>query len=120
MKKLLIVCSLLLITTAAHGQSMNCSAWIGMFGKSMHEDDSAGIKTLYLAGFSDGIASGIAVSLPKEQHAGALNQVWPAGLDIQRLRVLLDDYCRRPENKDLPMMVAIHKITQEINERRKP
>jgi hypothetical protein len=100
---------------AQHPQSMNCAAWMETLGGS----DGSTAKNFYLAGLSDGVAVAAVVNSANEQRRlEVIRSVWPAGLNIARMRALLDEYCERPETKGLTIMESVVKINREINQRR--
>jgi hypothetical protein len=89
---LLLIASLLLPSVAtAEEQFVNCGFWNSFKEPSgMTEQDKVYTKTLYLAGFFNGLVIGVAANLPEDKRKPAVDKIWPVGLSIERVRALVD------------------------------
>ena len=105
-------------------EPLTCSQWL----VSSQQNETS--KLLYLAGYLDGVAmTATAASVrfdgphkgkPEEEVTNELmRRVWPKNLKVENVKVLVDEYCRKADNKTFPIPQALFSITIEANKKSK-
>jgi hypothetical protein len=84
------------------------------------------MKLVYLAGYLDGVAMTAAAASvrfdgpnkgqPEEKMTKELmRRVWPKNLKVENVKTLVDNYCRKPDNKNFPITKAVLALSIEAN-----
>jgi hypothetical protein len=115
-----LILGVLLSFSLVHAQQpqfVNCAVWTG----TLSGGDGVTAKNFYLAGFSDGLGTGVAAALnpaTEQRRKEVLKSVWLVGVSAAQMRVLIDEYCGRPQNKGLSIIESVVNITREIEDQR--
>jgi hypothetical protein len=90
---------------------LNCTTWTGI---------SSAVRTFYVSGFLDGVgAMAATLTASEERRRELIYSVWAAGLNVGQMTALIDEFCERPGNKDLPIVGSVMSISREIKQRSK-